>query len=324
MCPSSSTPGGYRVRQVWDKLYPALVEANELQICLPLLKWMHVASMRTVAVDGTPAAPAITISLSVPMADAVLISHRMSLLNQALPDLNKPPQTLELAISQMATAVTQNTNDNRIARDERDLREQEPKLRSQKFKNTIGILLNYLVAADEADLPEIWHQWADCTKHQELQILNQLLYAFSRSATKFATDTPVVSPKLIQDLLSFTFVAEATDDIKTGIQPFTIVDGTAEHCRANLELSQMYSFLASGETALQFADLELLKSKETMSVPLTYFELERNLGMFGNFLGVVLGVNHPITTSYREFWDLLTQTYRSDIQQIIDIKNNNI
>jgi hypothetical protein len=180
------------------------------------------------------------------------------------------------------------------------------------------------VVADEADLPEIWHQWANCTKRQELQILNKLLYAFSRGATKFSTDTPVVSPKLIQDLLSFTFVAEATDDIKTGIQPFVIVDGTAEHRRANLELSQMYSFLASGETALQFTDLELLKSKETMSVPLTYFELEQNLGMFGNFLGVVLGVNHPITTSYREFWDLLTQTYRSDIQQIIDIKNNNI
>jgi len=33
----------------------------------------------------------------------------------------------------MAVAVTQNTNDNRIARDERDLREQEPKLPSQKF-----------------------------------------------------------------------------------------------------------------------------------------------------------------------------------------------
>jgi hypothetical protein len=125
--------GGYTVRQVWDKLYPALVEANELQICLPLLKWMRVASMRTVAVDGTPPAPAVTISLSVPMADAVLISHQMSLLNQALPDLKKPPQTLELAISQMAAAVTQNTNDNRIARDERDLREQEPKLPSQKF-----------------------------------------------------------------------------------------------------------------------------------------------------------------------------------------------
>jgi len=49
--------GGYTVRQVWDKLYPALVEANELQICLPLLKWMRVASMRTVAVDGTPRHP---------------------------------------------------------------------------------------------------------------------------------------------------------------------------------------------------------------------------------------------------------------------------
>ncbi len=317
-------PAGYTLQQVWEVLYSAIVNANDLQACNTLIKWLRVASMSRTQADGTVGPPVVNITLTVPLADASLIAHRKNILNQALPTLNKPPQTLELAISQMAAAVTQNTNDNRLARNEKELKEQEPKLPSFKFKITIGILLNYLLVADEIDLPDLWHQWANCTKRQELQILNELIYNYSRSANKFSTDTPVISPKLVQDLLSFTFMAESTDDIKTGLQPFAVADGNAEHRRANLELSQMYSLLASGETALMYSDLELLKSKESLSIPLTYFELDRNLGMFGNLLGVVLGDAHPLTTAYRAFWVLLNQTFRSDIQQIIDVKNNGI
>jgi hypothetical protein len=317
-------PSGYTLRQVWESLYPAMLDANDLQACSTLLKWLRVASMSRIQADGTVGPPVVNITLTVPMADATLIAHRKAILNQALPSLNKPPQTLELAISQMAAAVTQNTNDNRLARDEKELKEQEPRLPSFKFKNTIGILLNYLVIADETNLPELWHQWANCTKRQELQILNELLYTYSRGANKFSTDTPVITPKLVQDLLSFTFMSESTDDIKTGIQPFAVADGNAEYRRANLELSQMYSFLASGETALMYSDLELLKSKETLSIPLNYFELDRNLGMFGNLLGVVLGDAHPLTTAYQAFWILLNQTFRTDVQQIVDVKNNGI
>ena len=317
-------PSGYTLRQVWEVLYPAIINANELQACSTLLKWLRVASMSRNQADGTVGPPVVNVTLTVPMADATLIAHRKAILNQALPALNKPPQTLELATSQMAAAVTQNTNDNRLACDEKELREQEPKLPSFKFKNTIGILLNYLVIADETNLPELWHQWANCTKRQELKILNELIYTYSRSANKFSTDTLVVTPKLVQDLLNFTFMSESTDDIKTGIQPFALADGNAEYRRANLELSQMYSFLASGETALMYSDLELLKSKETLSIPLNYFELDCNLGMFGNLLGVVLGDAHPLTTAYRAFWILLNQTFRTDVQQIVDVKNNGI
>lgn len=115
-------------------------------------------------------------------------------------------------------------------------------------------------------------------------------------------------------------MSDTPDDTKTGLQPFIVADGSAEHRQANLELSRMYSFLASGENALLLADLELLKSKEVASIPLTYFELERNLGMFGNLLGVVLGCTHPLTATYRAFWVLLSQGYRQEVQQIIDVK----
>jgi hypothetical protein len=130
----------------------------------------------------------------------------------------------------------------------------------------------------------------------------------------------VVTLRLVQDLQNFIFVGETVDDIKMGLQPFVIADGSAEHLQANLELSRTYGLLAAGEQALMLADLEALKAKEVQSVPLTYFKLERNLGMFGNLLGTVLGTTHTLTTAYRAFWTLLSQGFRTELQQIVDHK----
>jgi hypothetical protein len=55
-------------------------------------------------------------------------------------------------------------------------------------------------------------------------------------------------------------------------------------------------------------------------IPLTYFELEHNLGMFGNLLGMVLGINHVLTMAYRTMSNTLAQGYHLEIQQIIDNK----
>jgi len=228
----------------------------------------------------------LCIMLTVPIADHHLMNHRMTMLKQALPYLNQPKETLELAITQMAAVVTHNTNEQRLARDEHDAKEKAPKLPSYKFNHTIVILLEFLQIADEANLPLIWHDWANCMTRQELQILTERLLTFTRSTEAFSTCAPVVLPKLIQDLLNFVFVSDSPNDTKTSLQPFIVADGSAKHRQANLELSCMYSVLASGENALMLADLELLKSKEMASVPLTYFELERNLGMFGNLLVV--------------------------------------
>jgi hypothetical protein len=68
------------------------------------------------------------------------------------------------------------------------------------------------------------------------------------------------------------------------------------------------------------SDLEQLKSKEVNSLPMNYFELERNLGMFGNFLGTVLGSCHALIVTYRNFWNLLSQGYRTEFQQVIAVK----
>jgi hypothetical protein len=303
-------PSGYNVRQMWETLYPAMADAEDLEHCDALIKWMRVVTS-SVLQNNLPGPTAATVELNVPLADELLIAHRLRLQRLVLPGLYRPQESLERVITQMAVAVTQNTNETRVAREE---------LPSERFTVTLSILQGYLQIEDERELPQLWQSWANCTKKQEFNVLAEVLQAYARGPDKFTTCAPIATAKLVQDLLNFVFVSESTDDIKSGIQPFIIADASAEHRQANLELARTYGMLNAGEHTLLLSDITALQAKEVQSIPISYFELERNLGMFGNLVGTVLGNTHIITTRYHEFWTLLSQGYRQELQQIIDNK----
>ena len=307
---------GYTPREVWDILLPSIIAENDVHRCTPLLNWLMVASTGTIQAGP----PACMITLTAPIADQDLLTHRHHIMNQLLPALTQPPESFETAIAQMAAAVVQNTNEAKVARETKLAQATAQKLPSDKFTILLPVLQEYLTIADERDLPILWHQLANCKKRQEFNVLSELLQAQARGPLACSPHAPVVTPKLLQDLMTFTFVADSMDDIKTGLQPFIISDGSLEHRQANLELSRLYGFLQSGEQSIMLADLESIKAKEVQSIPLTFYELERNLGMFGNLLSTVLGEQHVLMVEYRKFWTLLHQGLRSDVQQIIDTK----
>jgi hypothetical protein len=290
-------PAGYNLRRAWEVLYTAVVEANDLINCQSLIDWLRAATTGT-AIPGNPnniGPSMVATDLISPLADASLLLHRSKLLHQALPALLQPSTSLEHAITQMAVAVTQQTNDTRVAREQKLAAAEEPKLPSDKFTITLNILQEYLEIADERNLPSLWHQWANCSKRQELLVLSELLSAYARGPDAFSVAVPIPSSKLVQDLLSFVFVGDSPDDIKAGIHPFVIAEGSAEHRQADLEVARLYGLLNSGDQSIMLSDLEQLKSKEIKALPMNYFELERNLGMFGNFLGTILGSGHALT-----------------------------
>ncbi len=184
------------------------------------------------------------------MADASLLLHRAKYLNQALPALFHPSATLEQAITQMAVAVTQQTNDSRVAREQKAAEREVPKLPSDKFTITLNILLEYLEVPDEQNLPPLWHQWANCSKRQELTVFSKLLASYAHSPDNYSVSAPIPSTKLVQDLLSFVFVGDSPDDTKTGVHPFIIAEGSSEHRQANLEVARLYGLLNSGDQRL--------------------------------------------------------------------------
>lgn len=220
----------------------------------------------------------------------------------------------------MAAAIINQTNDTRLSRGQKAAADLEPKLPSQKFGLTLPILLEYLQIADERNLPILWHQWANCTKKHEFQILREALEAFARGPTAFTTMVPVVTAKLVHDLLHFNFIGDSADDIKHGFHPFLITDGNAENHQANLEVARLYGFLNSGDTSVSLADLEALQAKEERSVPLLYWELEKHLSSFGNLLGVVLGMNHPLSIAYSDMWKLLKSGLQDELHTAIEYR----
>jgi hypothetical protein len=311
----------YTEKQVWEILYPAIIQWQEQDICKPLTQWLQVASMGTAQVNPLEVGPPlISLGLNAPLADETLLNHRHSFLQKTLPGLSVPPQALETALTQMATAIVAQTNDNRQAREQKTAEDQEPKLPSKKFEVTLPVLMGYLLINDERNLPQIWHQRSNCSKRQESQVLRDILDALARTPEAYSSAVPIVTAWLVQDMSSFNFVGHSTNDIKCGLHPFVIVDENAKHQQSNIEVARLYGLLTSGDATCSLKDLEALTAKEVRSVPVTYWELESNLGMFGNLIHVVLGSTHPLVTAYREFWTLMRSGLWEDLHAILEYR----
>jgi hypothetical protein len=117
-------PAGYTLRQSWDLLYPAIVTNNDLVVCSSLLKWLRVITMGTIVPNNPNDIGPTTavVDLVPPLADQDLINHRQRILKQVLPSIYQPSQSLEIAITQMAVAVTQSATDSRAAHEEKAAR----------------------------------------------------------------------------------------------------------------------------------------------------------------------------------------------------------
>jgi hypothetical protein len=50
-----------------------------------------------------------------------------------------------------------------------------------------------------------------------------------------------VPPKLVSDLTSITFVGDHPDDLKTGINPFVVMDGSEEFWLAAQKIARNYT-----------------------------------------------------------------------------------
>jgi predicted nuclease with TOPRIM domain len=87
----------------------------------------------------------------------------------------------------MATAVVQQTDKARISRENKQLQDEIPKLPSavDKFRHTLHILMWLLNLDDEENLPTLWHEWANCSKKQELSVFKYLLDNYAQSDNHF-------------------------------------------------------------------------------------------------------------------------------------------
>jgi len=277
---------GYTLRQVWDILYPAILQHQEMIICAPLIRWLQAASTGSVANNPLVVGPPlINIPKQAPPADEQLLRHQHSILNQLLPALAVPPQSLEMALTHMATALIAQTNDTRVARELKSAQDAEPKLPSDHFKVTLPVLLEYLEVQNEAVFPQIWHAWANCMKKQEIQVLRDALDAFTRMADAFSTSVPIVT--------AFKFLGSSSEDIQGGFHPFILTDGNSEHCHLNMETARLYGLLTAGDATILLADLEALSAEEVIQFLYLIGNLKNPLGCLVTLLASCWVHNMP-------------------------------
>jgi hypothetical protein len=143
---------GYSTSQVWQVLYPMLEQNQDVPHCQALINWLRITSHGTAATNAQDqpviGPPATANYLIAPAADKDLILHRQEILKHALPGLGQPTPGLETALFQMANAMVTQTTDQRLARETRAAEVAIPMLPSTKFRNTLPILLDFLLVAD--------------------------------------------------------------------------------------------------------------------------------------------------------------------------------
>jgi hypothetical protein len=155
----------------------------------------------------------------------------------------------------------------------------------------------------------------------EFAVVREFLDAYSCGPQAFIPIAPIPTPKLLSALTSITLVAEHPDDLKTGIQPFMAMDGSEAYRAASLDIARSFNLLSGRDSGITLADIDRLSvPKDLRSHPVSFFELEKSLGLFGNLCGAILGEQHPIVVQYRPFWSALTGQFRTTLHQEIDIR----
>jgi len=156
-------------------------------------------------------------------------------------------------------------------------------------------LLSFLNVDQEAALPELWFTLAATPKKQEFSAVRELLEAYSRTNMAFISQAPIVSPKLVTDITSITFIGNHPDDLKSGLQPFIVMDGSEDHRSAAQDLAHAYALLSEQDVGLSYSDLSNLKLPKDLWVhPVTFFELEKSLGLFSNLLCFLDGLHKAV------------------------------
>ncbi len=128
----------------------------------------------------------------------------------------------------MANAVANQATEAHTARLAREVEKDQPTLPSTKFNALYHNLKSYLNVTEDENLPYFWFSLAAATKRQEFSIVREALDAFSRTDLAYLNTAPIPTPKLVSDLTTITFVSDHPDDLKTGIQPFLVMDGSEE------------------------------------------------------------------------------------------------
>ena len=211
--------------QAWLEIGGAIKKDGLTRECADLLTWLRAANCWGRPDDGGPESRIHIVATTalkyvVPLAGhlATYAAHKIALdfpqVQQKLPDVSTNNMTPEHFAAAMAAALA-----NRLGRNSEKSDVITPQLPSAKFRGLLPLLLKICEVENEIHLPLLYHELANCFKHEQAQVVQHRFTIGAAQESIEHSQIPVATTQIVALITRCDFVGNVTD-LNTGLQPF--------------------------------------------------------------------------------------------------------
>ena len=276
----------------------AIRENQDEQPLEPLLSWLRVAVTRGGMEETAKSKVALPMAPGVPMVTPELADRLQRLVRSDLPawqltglraplNVPAPPSTQQQQLEQLLLTQL-------LKQQGAGISAETEKLPSTLFKGTINLLLRLTNKADEKDLPEIYHRWANSNKKEFRTVLQEV---FDQNAILLGLPEPVATPDLALTIASLKFASADEDDLEQGLQPFAVAYHSQKTLAEQAALNGLHDLLYLGTP--QLTDLWAMKAANKLWIPTKLSQLVRTMKSFAVVLATVVGTDSLLYQCYK-------------------------
>ena len=159
------------------------------------------------------------------------------------------------------------------------------------------MLLKYCGAADEAALPTIYEQMANCKKSEQVALVQ---YQLSQRADQVGWAPPIASPELVQAIFGMLFTSPDVDNLTAAINVFHVIPANDSRAGGIRERQNVYTLVFAGTVAPTIEQLcRLVDTAPQMARDLV--SLLTTFRAYSIVLDVVMGAHQVLAVAFRNF-----------------------
>ena len=296
-------------RELWDQLRGSIIADGREEECQLLMEWLLMGLTRRPGATTTdpPRSPLNSLG-SLPMVypvmrvDAALQHHRWEILRSDLPALD--PSRLAPS-DQMVGLVEALRTEQAAARHEQSEacnRASAPKEPSEASPQAAVLWRRYCGVTVDAQLPALYHTWANSTKAERRVALQAALDERVNSGLGASRVTPLATKELYELLFQARLASHIheAEDLTKGVSPFTCGYQVGERDQDVAVRAHRFDQMLLGHTNPTLAEQETLRTKD-LPPPLTIYQFTTQLGCVSTVMDVALGESHPAAVTLRNF-----------------------
>ena len=283
-------------RTAFTLIHGQLAVDNKLLECEALIRFLQVALVSTA--NNGPSPLQLATTPTAPLGDGNLINHRTQILHRNFPllDTNIP----RMQQNQIANRLGEIVEDNRVHRqEEKVIRDASRNKEPVDLVGATGVakLCRYLRVPDQSMLQPIYSRLASSSRHNRLSELQWAVDA-ERSRLGYHRLSFIVTPSLLNMIVSVRWIMDHHDNITSGFQPYLFGDTTPEESRS---MSNLYQLVTSGQAAPSLQDAATLVTPSKPILPSHLFQAREMLQRMQIMFHITLGINHQFSGNLTQF-----------------------